>query len=276
MQCRTRSANNRYQVGTSGFMVSKSKWLQEPCLNCIEYNSSFYRLPSDTAINALNRLPRNVNVIIKASRYITHLKRLKDVEEAWGILWKQIKNLKSKLACVLFQLPPSFSWKPENQERIEAMHRYLPSSIPIAFEFRNKSWLQPTVYEAFARMGWAIVGTYIKKRPQTKWVGDMPPGLFLPPVTAGFNYIRIHGKKGWKGALSQSELNNLRDTVGAQRVRKSFVMFNNSFFDNRSATCKSNDIALNSAAVCNAIQFTHLLQTRKTKRLRPRSKSRKK
>ena len=276
MKCSTRSAGNRYQIGTSGYMVGKAKWLKQPCLNCIEYNSSFYRIPGDSAIKALNQLPPNVNVIIKASRYITHMKRLHDVREAWETLWKQIKKLKGKLVCVLFQLPPSFSWKLENQQRIEAMHSYLPPNIAIAFEFRNKTWLRPAVYDVFARLRWAIVGTYIKKREHTKWVGDMPPGLFLPPVTSAFNYVRIHGKKGWKGSLSHAELNNLRDKVGKQKVKRSFVMFNNSFFDNRSTTCTSNDVVIKSAAVCNAIQFTHLLRHRRTRRLRRRSKSKKK
>ena len=249
-------------------MVGKNKWLKQPCLNCIEFNSSFYRLPNDATIASLNQLPPNVSVIIKASRYITHIKRLHDVQEAWGVLWKQISKLKGKLACVLFQLPPSFTWKLENQERIKAMRAYLPRGVSIAFEFRNKSWLRPEIYDFFADLKWAMVGTYIKKRPQTKWVGDMPAGIYLPPVTADFNYIRIHGKKGWKGALSAGELTVLRDTMGSQRVQRSFVMFNNSFFDNRSTSCTSNGATIKSAAVCNAVQFTHLVGNRKTRRLR--------
>ena len=192
------------------------------------------------------------------------------------MLWGQIRKLKGKLACVLFQLPPSFAWKLENQERINAMRAYLPPGVSVAFEFRNKSWLRPDVYDMFAELGWAIVGTYIKKRPQTKWVGDMPPGIYLPPVTANFNYIRIHGKKGWKGALSAGELTVLRNTMGSQKVQRSFVMFNNTFFDNRSTTCTSNGAAIKSAAVCNAVEFTHLLRSRRTRRLRRRSTSAKK
>ena len=88
---------NKFQIGTSGFMISQEKWLELNCLNCIEINSTFYRLPTEKSINRWNNFPDNVGIIIKASRYITHMKRLNDVKEAWEKLWDSIKPLKNKL-----------------------------------------------------------------------------------------------------------------------------------------------------------------------------------
>jgi uncharacterized protein YecE (DUF72 family) len=236
-------------------MVSQARWVSLPCLNCIELNSSFYRIPSDRLIASLNRLPDRVHIVIKASKYITHIKRLNDVEEAWGKLWTQISKLGKKMSCVLFQLPPSFNKTDINVGRIEAMKAYLPKGIDIAFEFRNKSWLEDSTYDVFKKLKWCVVGTYINKKEGTNWVGNMPPGLYMPPRTTDYNYIRIHGKKGWKGQLSQAELKKIREALAAQAVRTSYVMFNNTFFDPRSGHCMVDGEPIRYAAVCNAVEF---------------------
>jgi hypothetical protein len=196
-----------------------------------------------------------VHIVIKASKYITHIKRLNDVQEAWDKLWTQISKLGKKMSCVLFQLPPSFNKTEINVGRIEAMKAYLPKNIDIAFEFRNKSWLEDSTYDVFKKLKWCVVGTYINKREGTNWVGNMPPGLYMPPRTTDYNYIRIHGKKGWKGQLSQAELKKIREALAAQAVRTSYVMFNNTFFDPRSGHCMVDGEPIRYAAVCNAVEF---------------------
>jgi uncharacterized protein YecE (DUF72 family) len=271
MPCNTRNSDNRYQVGTSGYMVSKKKWLSLPCLNCIEINSSFYRLPSKVLINALSNLPDNVNVVMKASKYLTHTKRLKDPKESWGPFWQSVKPLNAKLACVLVQLPPSFTNNSINVARLIALHSIVPEGLRVAVEFRDASWLVDDIYVLFSKLKWAVVGTYIVKKPSSKWVGSMPNGLYIPPATCSYNYLRVHGKRGWKGELSEQELLKIRNTLGKQSVQKSFVMFNNSFFDNRSKTCKMNGIVLKSAAVCNAIKFSETISVKKTRRFRKAS-----
>ena len=194
--CKTRRRSARYNIGTSGYVVGRKKWEKLDCLNCLELNATFYRLPSPTLIKSLERLRSNVNLIVKASQHITHSLRLKDAQEAWNVLWDRIKELPS-LKCVLFQLPPNFNNTAENRPRIRAMKTYLPSTVNIAFEFRNKSWLIDDVYQMFEELGWAIVGTVVYKKEGTRWVGNMPSGVFMPPATSDFNYIRIHGKKKW-------------------------------------------------------------------------------
>ena len=96
----------------------------------------------------------------------------------------------------------------------------------------------------------------------------MPAGLYMPPKTCSYNYIRVHGKKKWKGHLSQEQLNEIHDVVAAQVVRNSYVIFNNSFFDKRGDYCMSEKTKINSAGVCNAMEFTgNITRRRKGRRL---------
>ena len=255
----TRRPNEKYQIGTSGFMVSQNIWFKLDCLNCIEINSSFYRLPSKETIEKWRNFPENVGVTIKASKYITHIKRLHDVEEGWKILWNSIEPLGSKLQAILFQLPPSFTYNDENMKRIMKMHKYIPTHLNIVFEFRDISWFTKDVYDNFKKMGWCIAGTYIIKQTGSSWMGTMPAGLKLPPRTSSFNYLRIHGNRGYKGSLDSNQLKDIKQKMDKQGGDKSFVMFNNAFFDPRSNFCTVNKYKIRYAAVCNAVEYSSLL-----------------
>ena len=90
---RMRNASNKYQIGTSGFMVTRTQWISLECLNCIEINSTFYSLPTAKIVSNWSELPERVSFVIKASKYITHVKRLKDVRDAWNKLWGRITPL---------------------------------------------------------------------------------------------------------------------------------------------------------------------------------------
>ncbi len=247
--------NNKFNIGTSGFMVSQEKWLQLKCLNCIEINSTFYKLPTEISINKWNNFSPDVGIIIKASRYITHMKRLKNVKEAWNLLWNKIKFL-NKLECVLFQLPPSFVYNEDNLQRIIEMHKYIPNNLRIAFEFRNSSWLNNNTYKIFKNLKWCIVATYIQKNKDSTWMGTMPSKLNIPPKTANFMYVRIHGSRGYKGSLDYEELKNIKTKL--IKSNNNFVMFNNTFFDSRKDYCTINNIKIKYAAVCNAAKFSSI------------------
>jgi uncharacterized protein YecE (DUF72 family) len=239
-------------------MVPQQKWADLECLNCIEINSSFYRVPSEKVVEGWKSLPERVGFVIKASKYITHIKRLNDVREPWNVLWKSISPLGDRLRCVLFQLPPSFHRKEENIQRIKDMKRIIPSNVRIAFEFRDPSWFADSVYSLFRTLGWCMAGTLVKKTEGQKWMGNMPNGLLLPPITAGFSYVRVHGSKGFRGELSRAELVKLREKLLDQRPKQSFVMFNNTFFSSRGESCDVGGIKVQYAAVCNAVQFSSL------------------
>lgn len=260
-RCRKRNESNKYQVGTSGFMVSRAQWISLECLNCIEINSTFYSLPTEKVISNWSKLPARVSFVIKASKYMTHIKRLKDVEEAWKELWGRISPLGKRLRAVLFQLPPTFGFSDTNLDRIVAMHEYIPRDLNVVFEFRNATWFRPDVYRAFRKMKWCVAGTYIQKKNGASWMGTMPGGLNLPPRTATFNYLRVHGARGYKGELSETQLISLRKALRAQKSLETYVMFNNTFFDPRSRTCTIGDQKIKYAAVCNAAEFTNLLRS---------------
>ena len=255
-----RNTSNKYQVGTSGFMISRSKWMSLEYLNCIEINSTFYNLPTTNIVRNWCNLPERISFIIKASKYITHVKQLKNVKDAWNKLWEYISPLEKRLRVVLFQMPPSFAYSDVNLNRIIAMHAYIPLNLNVAFEFRNDTWFRLEVYRAFHKIKWCVAGTYIQKNTGTSWMGTMHGGLTLPPRTAAFNYLRVHGAQGYKGSLSEAQLISLRKALRAQKSLETYVMFNNTFFDPRSHSCFVEGQNIKYAAIYNAVEFTKLLQ----------------
>ena len=250
--------DKKWFIGTSGFMISQKNWLSIPNLNCIEINSTFYKLPSVKSIEKWHAFPSHVSFSIKASKYITHIKRLKNVKEAWRVFWDRISPLGDKLKVVLLQLPPSFQYNAVNKERIKKMQKYLPSSVNIVFEFRNISWFRPDIYSLFKKAHWCVGGTYIKKKEGSSWMGTMPAGLLLPPKTSDITYLRIHGGRGYRGELSKKELRNLKKNIRNKKAKENYIMFNNTFFNKYGKSCKINDIKVIYAAVCNAVEFTKI------------------
>ena len=90
-------------------------------------------------------------------------------------------------------------------------------------------------------------------------MGTMPAGLKLPPRTSSFNYLRIHGNRGYKGSLDSNQLKDIKKKMDKQGGDKSFVMFNNAFFDPRSNFCTVNKYKIRYAAVCNAVEYSSLI-----------------
>ena len=89
-------------------------------------------------------------------------------------------------------------------------------------------------------------------------MGTMPGGLNIPPKTANFTYLRIHGARGYKGELDHKELENIKSKMLKQKSNENFVMFNNTFFNSRSDYCAVNSIKIKYAAVCNAVEFSSI------------------
>jgi uncharacterized protein YecE (DUF72 family) len=264
--------NKQWYVGTSGFMIGQKTWLSLPYLNCIEINSTFYRLPNAKTVQKWKHLAPNLFFSIKASRYITHIKRLKNCKGAWDKFWKVIKPLGNKMRAILIQLPPSFKNTPETFKRLERMKQYLPRSGPsIIFEFRDKSWFTKEVTALFTSAGWTIGGTLINRKKGVYWLGNMPTGIHIPPKTSNTTYIRIHGEKGYKKYYNTKTLREIKQQIMQHNTKNNFVMFNNVFFTKRNRTCriqtkknktrKANDRKANKlkriryAAVCDAVLF---------------------
>lgn len=250
----------QWYIGTSGFMTSQKKWLSLPGLNCIEINSTFYRLPSINTIHKWKNLSPTLFFSIKASKYITHMKRLKDCKQAWKIFWNRVKPLGNKMQAILIQLPPSFKNNSETFKRLQIMKTYLPKKGPsIVFEFRDKSWFTPQVRALFKKANWCMAGTLISRKKGVYWLGNLPTGIHIPPKTNNTSYIRIHGEKGYKKYYDKKTLIKIKNKILKNNTNKNFVMFNNVFFNNRNKTCKINNQKIKYAAICDAVHFSNQL-----------------
>jgi len=145
----------------------------------VELNNSFYRLPTDAAFdNWRESTPANFVFAVKASRFLTHQKKLKDPESALEKLLPRASRLSTKLGPLLFQLPPRWQVNPG---RLEGFLEALPRDLRCTFEFRDLSWLQPDINKLLARFGAAFC------------IYELA-GYHSPlTVTADFAYVRLHG-----------------------------------------------------------------------------------
>ena len=207
-------------VGTSGFSYPKWKGHFYPeklknaemltyygsQLPAVEINNTFYRLPKKEAMQAwAEQVPEHFRFSVKASRRITHFKRLKEAEEPLGFMLDSAAELKDRLGVVLFQLPPNFR---RDDERLAAFLGALPKGTPTAFEFRHDSWLDDEVYALLREHNAALVVADTDDKPAT-----------LTP-TADFGYLRLRGTE-----YDQKALKQWVKEVQATDWRHAFVFF---------------------------------------------------
>lgn len=156
----------------------------------VEINNSFYKLPSrDTFASWRSSVPDNFVFAVKGSRFITHMKKLKDPQESIQRFFENVNALEEKLGPILFQLPPSWN---VNEERLGAFLATLPPYYRYTFEFRDRSWYTPGVLSLLRRHNAAFC------------IYDLDYHLSPLEVTADFVYVRLHGP-GAKYAGSYSE-----------------------------------------------------------------------
>ena len=214
-------------VGTSGWQYASWKkrfypqglpqraWLEyfSRHFPTVEVNNSFYRLPEESAFERWRKESApGFLVTVKASRYITHIKRLADGRDPVKLFWSRARKLGPKLGPVLFQLPPNFK---ADLERLETFLRVLPKSMRPAFEFRDAGWEQDDVYEALHRAGAAYV---LADRPGWR-IGDV--------VTGGWSYVRFHQGRRTSPFYARSKLRAWADRIAELRATDIFVYFNN-------------------------------------------------
>jgi uncharacterized protein YecE (DUF72 family) len=145
----------------------------------VEINSTFYSLPSaDTLAGWRDGTPADMVFACKASRYITHMKKLKDPEQSIRRFFDAIAALGDKAGPVLFQLPPR--WKAD-VERLERFLAALPEDRRYAFEFRDESWFRDDIYRVLSRRDAALC------------VYDLAGRRSPVQATADFAYVRLHG-----------------------------------------------------------------------------------
>ena len=169
--------------------------------NSVELNVTFYRLPSLKAFEGwAKRTPKTFRFVIKGNRYITHIKRLRDVKEPLKNFKENLTPLMKKTNCILWQLPPSFKANPEilknfvhNLEKLK-----FTKSMRHAFEFRNESWFTEKIYKILEDNNFCLS------------VADLPNTPRAEVLTADFIYIRFHGAKDrYSSNYSNKELRDM-------------------------------------------------------------------
>ena len=195
------------------------RWLERyaELFDTVEVNNTFYRLPSQSAVQGwVDQTPRGFRFSLKASRYLTHVKRLRDMRQGVRRYFGAVKPLADspKMGPVLWQLPANFR---RDDERLAAALEQLPRGRH-CFEFRHESWFCPEVYDLLRRHRVALV------------IGDDPERPFQThEITATWTYIRFHrGNRGRRGNYSDRELGQWRRRIAAWRTDvEVYAYFNN-------------------------------------------------
>jgi len=167
-----------------------------------EINNSFYRLPErKTLLRWRSAVPEDFVFSVKASRYLTHMKKLKDPKEPLERLFDRVDALEDKLGPILFQLPPR--WR-SNPTRLEGFLEALLEGKRYAFEFRDRSWFDEKNYELLKSHGSAFC------------VYDLDGTISPEEITADFAYVRLHGPDGpYRGRYGAERLARWAGTVSA-------------------------------------------------------------
>jgi uncharacterized protein YecE (DUF72 family) len=199
--------------------LPRRRWLERyaATFDTVEVNASFYRLPTTAAVKGwAEQVPPGFLFAVKASRYLTHVRRLREVADGWERLRERIDPLAqaNKLGPILWQLPASFR---RDDDRLHELFA-LPGGERHAIEFRDPSWLTAEVLEQLRRHHIALA------------VGD-DPGRQLPVCepTGRLAYLRLHrGRRGRRGRYSRTELDRWAQVIARWRAQSdTFVFFNN-------------------------------------------------
>jgi uncharacterized protein YecE (DUF72 family) len=159
----------------------------------VEMNRTFYSVPKKSVFQGYcDKVPRSFIFAVKASRFITHIKHLKDPKKTLKRFFQSVDCLKTHLGPILFQLSPS--WK-LNIERLASFLKALPKGHRYVFEFRNPTWLCDPVYDLLRKYNVAFC------------IYELDHFLSPNAVTADFVYVRLHGPKGaYQGSYSPAIL----------------------------------------------------------------------
>ncbi|MGH2661590.1 MAG: DUF72 domain-containing protein [Actinomycetota bacterium] len=234
-------------VGTSGWQyddwrdrlyprdLPKRKWLEHfsRVFPAVEVNNTFYNLPqAETFAKWREESADGFLFVIKASRYITHIRRLRDCREPVRLLWSRCRRLGRKRGPVLFQLPPNLK---ADVPLLTGFLKVLPSSMKAAFEFRHPSWETSEVNAALDGAGCALV------------LADRPGARVPDVVTGGWTYFRFHQGRPTAPGYPRAKLRRYAERLASTEAREAYVFFNND---------------QGGAAVRDAMTLTELLRER--------------
>jgi uncharacterized protein YecE (DUF72 family) len=182
----------------------------------VEVNNSFYRLPEEKTFRDWAEIvPPGFIFAVKASRFLTHIKRLKDAQDPINLFFSRAKHLGSRLGPVLFQLPPK--WK-SDLGRLGEFLALLPKKHQYAIEFRDESWYTEQIRDLLSRHNVALC------------VHDWHAADWARDLTANFTYVRFHGTSGrYAGNYPDDLLNNWAGQIQswASELSEIYLYFNN-------------------------------------------------
>lgn len=218
------------RIGTSGWhykhwvgrfypeklLASKMLAYYEQRFDTVEINNSFYRLPKTETLSAWrDATPKNFEFAIKASRFLTHNKKLKEPENALNNFLPRAEALGEKLGPILFQLPPK--WR-LNLDRLSEFLEALPRHNRYTFEFREPSWLVPPVYD--------LLGKHNSAFCIYELAGFQSPLR----ITADWTYVRLHGPGGkYQGSYQEAVLEKWAGRIRdwAKELKSIYLYFDN-------------------------------------------------
>ncbi|TAK08865.1 MAG: DUF72 domain-containing protein [Candidatus Manganitrophaceae bacterium] len=210
--------------------LPSKKWLPYYAaqFDTVEINNSFYRLPTEKTFSEWReRVPDRFLFAVKASRYLTHLKRLKDPADPIDLFWSRARLLGPKLGPVLYQLPPY--WK-RNEKRFLDFLDALPEDGLHVVEFRDPTWYTDGIFRAMEAKGVALC---LHDHPESA-----PPRERVGP----FVYVRFHGfAEHPEGSYPKRHLREWAAWLGkeADADRAVFAYFNNDAFSHAPQNAKA-------------------------------------
>ena len=221
-----------YRIGCSGWnydswrhgvfypeRLPARRWLEWYArhFDTVEVNATFYRLPTEKAVQGwVDQTPADFLFAVKMSRYVTHVKRLRELSPSLELFYSRIAPLvrSEKLGPVLWQLPPTF--RRDDRRLVETL-ALLPQGRH-AFEFRHPSWFDPVVIELLRAHDVALV---VADRPEIR-------GFQTHELTADWTFVRFHaGTRGRRGNYSETELREWGSRLRSWPVNECYVYFNN-------------------------------------------------
>jgi uncharacterized protein YecE (DUF72 family) len=219
-----------YYIGCSGWFywhwkgkfypedIPQSRWFRHytETFTTVELNAPFYRFPQlSTAKSWYRNAPPDFTYTLKVNRTITHIKKFKGTTRLIKDFYKLGDELKEKMGCFLFQLPPSFRY---SESKLQEILRQLDPAKKNVLEFRHESWFVEEVYEELKKRGVIFCIVSSARLPDT----------FIK--TADDVYIRFHGPASrYSSNYSNKELQTWAKRIRRSHAKSVWAYFNNDY-----------------------------------------------
>jgi uncharacterized protein YecE (DUF72 family) len=214
--------------------IGRNKWFEYYCnhFNTYELNGTFYKFPTVKSLQTwYKKAPGGFTFSLKVPKLISHIKRLEDCQQELGEFYSACtEGLGDKLGCVLFQLPPSFSY---SEEKLQLLLNAVNPEFRNVVEFRHESWWRHDVYNILTKNNIFFCSVNYPK---------LPTDVI---VTNNIGYYRFHGSP--KLFYSQYTIETLQAVLNGflnKDIKETYVYFNNT---------------ASTAAIINAMQMKDLI-----------------